>query len=226
MHGFCERILDGLADLAACDLVCVLLINSDGRVASCAARNLDESLKRSFLLRCAGQRIHHSDEAGLALDAVLQRCRQPFARVSLPLSGESGALRGVVMLARTGQPRFRASEREILNLVHPHLENYLRAGLRCELCEALQERNSAAAAAVSSLTARERQVVGLIRDGVHTKEIASYLAICPSTVYRHVSNIFRKLDVRSRGELVALLSGRLTGCLEAQSPVPHTTIWS
>ncbi len=55
------------------------------------------------------------------------------------------------------------------------------------------------------LTLREREIAGLIREGLTNKEIANALSIEPSTVKNHVHNILEKLGVRRRGEAAARL---------------------
>ena len=50
----------------------------------------------------------------------------------------------------------------------------------------------------SQLTAREREVLGLLAVGHTDRKIAESLTISPRTVNRHMSNIFIKLDVPSR----------------------------
>ena len=58
-----------------------------------------------------------------------------------------------------------------------------------------------------SLTIRERQVVALVCMGHRNYEIASILGVENSTIQTHVQNIFRKFDLRSRGEIrTALIS--------------------
>jgi ATP/maltotriose-dependent transcriptional regulator MalT len=59
--------------------------------------------------------------------------------------------------------------------------------------------DSAAAAAPSGpLTAREREVLGLLATGTTNRAIARQLFLSEKTVARHVSNIFAKLGVASR----------------------------
>ncbi|SCL34905.1 two component transcriptional regulator, LuxR family [Micromonospora rhizosphaerae] len=55
------------------------------------------------------------------------------------------------------------------------------------------------------LTARERQILGLIDDGLSNKEIARRLSIEVRTVKNHVHNLLEKLRVHRRGEAAALL---------------------
>jgi LuxR family maltose regulon positive regulatory protein len=59
-----------------------------------------------------------------------------------------------------------------------------------------------AAAAVSTLTPRERSIVELIGQGRSNKEIARILAITPETVKSHMKHIFTKLGVERRAEAV------------------------
>jgi DNA-binding NarL/FixJ family response regulator len=56
---------------------------------------------------------------------------------------------------------------------------------------------------VPRLTARERQVVELIDQGLTNKEIARHLGIELSTAKNHVHNILEKLEVRRRSQAAA-----------------------
>ena len=55
----------------------------------------------------------------------------------------------------------------------------------------------------SSLSSREREVVGLIGKGLRNKEIAQRLHISEPTVKSHLNRIFQKLNVKSRAELIS-----------------------
>jgi LuxR family maltose regulon positive regulatory protein len=54
----------------------------------------------------------------------------------------------------------------------------------------------------SSLTLREKQIIHQVRQGFRNKEIAEILFISESTVKKHLSNIFKKMRVKSRQELI------------------------
>ncbi len=63
----------------------------------------------------------------------------------------------------------------------------------------------AGTAAVETLTAQEAQVARLARDGLSNPEIATRLFISPRTVQHHLSKVFAKLGISSRGELHRVL---------------------
>ena len=52
------------------------------------------------------------------------------------------------------------------------------------------------------LPPRQREVLGLLAEGRTNKEIAQRLAISPATVGSHIKNLYRKLAVHSRVQVV------------------------
>ena len=58
-------------------------------------------------------------------------------------------------------------------------------------------------AGVHALTSREREIAGLLADGLSNKLIARRLQVALPTVKNHVHSILDKWDVRSRGEAAA-----------------------
>ena len=59
--------------------------------------------------------------------------------------------------------------------------------------------------AAHGLSAREEEVAKLVVGGLSTRQISDRLFIAEHTVQRHLTNIFEKVGVRSRRELVKLL---------------------
>jgi DNA-binding NarL/FixJ family response regulator len=55
----------------------------------------------------------------------------------------------------------------------------------------------------ATLTARERQILGLLSEGYTMQQIGRRLGISPRTVETHVAKLYRKLSVRSRVQAVA-----------------------
>lgn len=55
-----------------------------------------------------------------------------------------------------------------------------------------------------ALTAREREVLSGIVDGLTNRQIAARLSLSPHTVHRHVANVFTKLGLGTRAAAVAV----------------------
>jgi DNA-binding CsgD family transcriptional regulator len=62
-------------------------------------------------------------------------------------------------------------------------------------------------AGVAALTARERDVMRCVEDGLSNTEIARKLWIQPTTVRKHLEHVFDKLGVRSRTAALSKLHG-------------------
>lgn len=81
-----------------------------------------------------------------------------------------------------------------------------------QFCEAVLAFCPPAAApadgAFAALSARERQVLGLISDGLSNLEIAENLDISEKTVRNHASNVFDKLGVWSRAQAIVFARDR------------------
>src|SRR4029079_14956217 len=58
-----------------------------------------------------------------------------------------------------------------------------------------------------SLPASERRVAGFAAEGLSNKDIAQALFVTTKTVEVHLSNVYRKLGIDSRGELPQALGG-------------------
>ncbi len=65
----------------------------------------------------------------------------------------------------------------------------------------IEAPNPDEAARIAQLTEREREVIGLIGEGLRNQQIADRLSISVITVRHHLSSVFAKLDVGDRFEL-------------------------
>ena len=84
-----------------------------------------------------------------------------------------------------------------LRVVDPHLSFQQRTGV-----SASSEQDTAMIE--SSLSPREREVLGLVATGLPNKSIARSLGISDHTVKFHVSSVLTKLDAGSRTEAVTI----------------------
>jgi DNA-binding CsgD family transcriptional regulator len=70
-----------------------------------------------------------------------------------------------------------------------------------------------------ALTPTEQRVAGLVAEGLATKQVAAALFVSPKTVEGHLSRIYTKLGIHSRGELAHRLVERPDGgafCLRSE----------
>jgi two-component system, NarL family, nitrate/nitrite response regulator NarL len=86
-------------------------------------------------------------------------------------------------------------------------ELWLDRAFTAELITEMADRESGRARAperpgIDSLTAREREVVALVAEGLKNKEIAARLFVSDITVRHHLTSIFSKLDLPDRLALV------------------------
>ncbi|MGG5820795.1 LuxR C-terminal-related transcriptional regulator [Falsiroseomonas sp. HW251] len=147
-------------------------------------------------------------EARAALDAALDAARRREA---------SGSGLSAVALRDLARPMARL--REALKALPPRssgvplqrleeLEAALAsavalmqaAGSSAEAPPALPEQPAPGLEATSGLTQRQREILGLLRQGLPNREIATQLRIGEGTVKLHVSAIMRRLGARNRTE--------------------------
>lgn len=81
------------------------------------------------------------------------------------------------------------------------LEN---AAVQAQASEASAARQAETDRRVARLTPRERQVLGLVVDGRHNREIAQALGISPRTVEVYKARLMDKLDVERLPDLIRL----------------------
>ena len=73
------------------------------------------------------------------------------------------------------------------------------------------------------MTAREREVVELIAEGLSNKEIATRLHLAVDTVKSHVHNILEKLALHTRLEIASFRHGERQFTSSQQAILPRTT---
>jgi ATP/maltotriose-dependent transcriptional regulator MalT len=103
----------------------------------------------------------------------------------------------------------RADAREQLRAAHEMLDEIgmdaFAERARKELAATGETVRRRAADTRDDLTAQERQIARLARDGLSNPEIGARLFLSPRTVEWHLHNVFNKLDIHSRRELVSVL---------------------
>jgi ATP/maltotriose-dependent transcriptional regulator MalT len=119
---------------------------------------------------------------------------------------ETGYLDSIVLAYRAYRPTLKVLSR--IGPYRSNLRGLIHAGRDYGLARQVHLRVVAPAEAVhTTLTAREREVLALLRRGLSNAEIANALWIEESTAKVHVRHILRKLGVRTRTEAAVLAAG-------------------
>jgi DNA-binding NarL/FixJ family response regulator len=87
-----------------------------------------------------------------------------------------------------------------------------------DLCHRVDGLEGSSLALREALTAREHEVVLWAVQGMTNKEIAAQLCISAKTVKTHLEKVFRKLNLRRRGQLSAL-SQHLAAAISHAAPL-------
>ena len=108
--------------------------------------------------------------------------------------------RSFILFREEGERDFSERDRAVLDAVQPHFSHLEQvAALRRRLAEVLRTQDSNAEPRPSmQLTTRERQIVELVAEGKTNAQIALELWVAPSTVKKHLENVYEKLGVGRR----------------------------
>lgn len=128
-------------------------------------------------------------------------CLRPFDHelmLALPDGGPGRTLR--LLAFRSGGPDFTEDDRFLMQLLRPHIATAYRQAIRQRACK---QDPIADGGQPRALTARQCQVLALIRDGATNVAIGSRLGIAEGTVRKHVEHIHAALGVSSRAAAAA-----------------------
>lgn len=97
-----------------------------------------------------------------------------------------------------------AAELELALAASARGETWLSPGASKRLVERVTRPAGASAGPLDALTPRQREILKLIAEGVHTKEIAYRLKVSAKTVESHRAQIMERLGIRDVPGLVRL----------------------
>jgi DNA-binding CsgD family transcriptional regulator len=149
------------------------------------------------------------EQGELLGEAGIEELREAVATLEgaparLELAKALGALGRTLRLARRPSDA-REPLRRALELADACGADGLAESVRTELYAAGARPRTSALSGAGALTASERRVAALAAEGSSNRDIAQNLFVTPKTVEVHLSNVYRKLGIRSRRELPGAL---------------------
>ncbi len=76
----------------------------------------------------------------------------------------------------------------------------------------------------SGLSNREAEVAGLVSKGLSNKEVASQLFVTEKTVKFHLTNIYKKMNVKSRAQLIVWCLPHIDFTENTKTPAADNTL--
>jgi DNA-binding CsgD family transcriptional regulator len=165
------------------------------------ALRLDRACALATAARCRGLLAAAAGDREAALEA--------FARALAHHDRDPNAFdRARTLLLLGAIQRTAKQKRAARETLTEVLSSFDELGARLWAVRARDElaRISGRAPSRDELTPTERRVAGLVAEGLTNQDVAAALFVSPRTVEFHLRNVFRKLDVRTRGELARRLS--------------------
>ncbi|MBS1678728.1 MAG: AAA family ATPase [Actinobacteria bacterium] len=154
---------------------------------------------RAMAAACEGEdALPHLEEAVAVLEGSTARLEQAKALTAL-----GRGLRATRRPSEAREPLQRAIE-----LAAVCEAGRVGAEARGELAAAGARPRRTALSGIAALTPSEERVARLAADGMTNREVAQQLFVTPKTVEVHLSNAYRKLEIRSRRQLAGALEPR------------------
>lgn len=123
--------------------------------------------------------------------------------LGIGLTDDEDCLRCILSLDRTRDVPYELEDIELVKTLHP-LFNSLFVNLfvlpptESSQKDFLLER--------FDLTTREREIADLIVNGIATPDISKRLCISINTTYKHIANMYKKMNVSNKAEFIYLMN--------------------
>lgn len=227
---FAARVLSELKKLISYDQGVGIFFNAAGKVTDCYLAGVEE--KWGYLYREYYARMQSRFPLGMKKDRSKQRFTryvQPITWAELPdnefitdcigvrgvkhsfdfpLFDNRGQARLALAMDRTRSEPFSKEEVDLLNRIIPHLDNMHRKFFLTSDPDMKISRRKDVLLERGTLTKREKEVVSCLCEGIPLTEVSKVMNISRATVYRHLANIYKKLDINNLQELLVYFLGK------------------
>ena len=182
-----------------------------------------EARRQLTMLAEASERARDAADAALAAGRIaaaegrraqaraeLERALDGFAKLEIPLEAARARLE-IARLVRADEPELAVEEARVALSAFDQIGAVREADMAASLLRELGATGRAGPKGRERLTKREREILGLLGQGLTNAEIAARLYISTKTAAHHVSNILAKLGIRNRSEAAAYAQRFLAG---------------
>lgn len=218
-----QRIIGGIGRIVPYDTASVYLLDGSGKVCSHHLRGIDERWNKIYLayyIHTDNERYSLFRNAAVPSTSELilnvynweavqssefvpdfVRARGLLHTCGFGLYDMNRKVRVVVALDRTHPEPFEEKQIQLLRFLLPLLGN-LHKNFYFQY---QQSSNSSILQESAALTARESQIAELLCQSLSPAQISQELHIAQSTTYKHIANIYAKLNVSSQRQLLSKL---------------------
>lgn len=172
-----------------------------------------EAAKHLEALAEGSERERDRADASLALGRVaaatdgdaradLERALEIYGRLEMPLQAALTRIE-IARAVRATEPALAIEEARVAMSAFDEIGAVRDADIAANLLRELGATGRAGPKGLERLTKREREILGLLGQGLTNAEIAARLFISTKTAAHHVSNVLAKLGVRNRSEAAA-----------------------
>ena len=155
-------------------------------------------------------RLRHANAAGRALLGSGNGVRAQSGRLALHDPQSDGNLARMAATGRGGELRLPRGSAGMIVSMHPCVPGLSEAGLMTvRIVDPAQEREPATPARLAArlgLSPRQAEVVAALAAGRTEADAAQRLRLAAPTLHTHIRRVYERLELRSRGELLALLA--------------------
>jgi len=143
---------------------------------------------------------------GIKAAAAISATEHPPRMLMLTASAESSDVMRAIDAGAAGYVLKGINATDLIQAVKSVAsgESFMSPNLSFNLLTALSR--AAKPAPLAMLTPQEQRILQMVSTGLGNREIGERLGVCEKTVKYHVTNLFRKLNVRNRVEAALILA--------------------
>ncbi|MFI5154707.1 MAG: response regulator [Chitinophagales bacterium] len=189
------------------------ILNSDPKfevIATCG--NAEEAIEiaKSKLPDIILMDINMTPVSGLEATQQIRKILPTAKIIGVSMHSQPAYARKMLQIGGRGYVTKNSSKQEMIQAIMDVYDGkkFICEEIRNIISDQLLDEKEGATTTINALTEREMQIIGLIKEGNSSKEIAIGLNISLKTVEVHRHNILKKLKLKNSASLVNFINTR------------------